>query len=148
MSLGKFIKILIVLAIIGGGVYFAWDPVHNLIVKISPSMNEAADGFTGQTQVSALQRTKVKLTDVDLSTIRNAIEMYRVDHNGQLPKDLKELVKAGELSANNNALKDPWGNEYDSKVVGDHFYIISAGPDGVKGTEDDQTIDLTGAQTQ
>ncbi len=162
MSLGKLLKLLIIFVIIGGGVYFAWDPIHDFFVQINPknpkaaeniagkmgaSVDQAAAGFTGQTQVGALQRTKAKITDADLVTIRNAMEMYRVDHNGQLPKDLKELVKSGVLSGN-QPLKDPWGNEYDSKVVGDHFYIISAGPDGIKGTADDQTIDLSGAQVQ
>ena len=162
MSLGKLVKLLIIAGIIGGGVYFAWEPIHDFFEQINPKNPKAAEniagkmgvavdqtaaGITGQTQIGALQRAKVKITDADLSSIRNGIEMYRIDHNGQLPKDLKELVASGSLG--NSALpKDPWGTEYDSRVVGTQFIIISAGPDKVKGNEDDQTVEMTGAKPQ
>ena len=159
MSVGKLLKWIIILGVVGVIVYFAWDPVHDFWAQINPknphapeniagnmgyAVDQAAAGFTGQTQVGALQRAKTKITDADLYTIRNAIEMYRVDHSGQLPKDLKQLIASGDLSGN-QSLKDPWGTEYDSKVVGNQFFIISAGPDKVKGTDDDQTIEMTGA---
>ena len=163
MSVGKLLKIIIILGVIGAGVYFAWDPIHDFWAQINPknpkapeniagnlgvAVDQTAAGFTGQTQVGALQRAKTKITDADLSTIRNGIELYRVDHNGQIPKDLKELVSSGALSGN-QSLKDPWGTEYDSKVVGNQFFIISAGQDKVKGTADDQTIEMTApAQSQ
>ena len=161
MPLSKFIKLVVILIILGVGIYFAWNPIHDFFAQINPknpqapeniagnlglAVDQTAAGLTGQTQVGALQRVKVKITDADLSTIRNALELYRMDHNGQLPSDLNELVKSGALSGN-TPLKDPWGTDYDSKVVGDKFYIISAGPDKVKGTDDDQTIDITAPLT-
>ena len=162
MSLGKLIKILIILIVIGGVVYFFWNPIHDFWAQINPknpkapetiagkmgmAVDQTAAGLTGQTQIGALQRAKLKITDADLSTIRNAIEMYRVDHNGQLPNNLNDLIKDNDLSGN-QSLKDPWGSDYDSKVVGDQFFIISAGPDKVMGTADDQTIQMTGTQAQ
>ena len=158
MSLGKLIKYLIILGVIGAGVYFVKDPVMDFWAGVTSSrtgrnpestagqfgiaVDQSAAGFTGQTQVGALQRAKTKITSADLSTIRNAIEMYRIDHNGQIPNDLKELVKSGALGGN-QSLKDPWGTEYDSQRIGNQFIIISAGLDKVKGTADDQSIDLT-----
>jgi hypothetical protein len=158
MTLGKLVKILVFIAIIGGVLLFFQQDIKDFYAgaktgkapetiagKIGVTVDQGAAGFTGQTQLGALERTKIKLTDADLSTIRNGIEIYRVDHNGQLPANLDELSKSGALGGS-SILRDPWGNPYDSMVSNGHFYVISAGPDKIKGTKDDQTVDMSGVK--
>ena len=158
MTLGKLVKYIVVLAFIGGVLLFFQQDIKDFYAgaktgkapetiagKIGVTVDQGAAGFTGQTQVSAMERTKIKITDADLYTIRNGIEIYRVDHNGQLPANLEELGKSGALGGS-ATLKDPWGTPYDSMVSNGHFYVISAGPDKIKGNKDDQTVDMSGAK--
>ena len=57
----------------------------------------------------------------------------------RLPKSLQELVEGGILSEIGD---DPWGNAYGLRVTNEktqRFQIVSAGPDGTLGTDDDIT---------
>lgn len=160
MTLKKIFGWLVFLGIVGGLVYFFWEPgkviVGNLIRQYKPkparspeqaagafgiAVDQAADGFTGATHVGALQRAKTKISDAELATIRNAVFEYESRFN-QLPNNLDELQKAGSLSGN-SALNDPWGTKYQSKVANNKFYLISAGPDKAFGTTDDEEIEVS-----
>jgi len=160
MTIKKIFGWLVFLGIIGGLVYFFWEPgkviVGNIIGQYKPAparspdkaagafgiaVDQAADGFTGATQVGALQRTKDKLAGAELVTIRNAIYGDFYVRFNRLPNDLDELRKAGSLSANTQ-LKDPFGTPYQSKVANGKFYIISAGADKAFGTADDEEIEV------
>lgn len=89
----------------------------------------------------------------DLVTLENALDMYRLD-NGRYPtteQGLKALVTAPTIAPfprnyrGNGYIrrlpKDPWGNDYRLISPGEHADIdlISAGPDGEPGNEDDVT---------
>ena len=161
MTFKKLFGWLIFLGLIGGGIwYFAQGPGRPMVDRIigkykpveprSPNqvagafgfVDQAADGFTGATQVGALQRTKDKLAGAELLTIRNAIYGDFYVRYNRLPNDLDELRKAGSLSANTQ-LKDPFGTPYQSKVANNKFYLISAGADKAFGTTDDQEVEVT-----
>ncbi|MDI6782661.1 MAG: hypothetical protein QME64_01035, partial [bacterium] len=136
MSTRPFKKIfgwLVFFGIIGGLVYFFWEPGKDIVNRIigqykpaparSPeqaagafgiAVDQAADGFTGATHVGALQRAKAKITTADLTTIRNAIYGDFYIRFNRLPNDLDELLKAGSISGG-SALNDPWGTKYQSK---------------------------------
>ncbi len=158
MSLGKLIKILIFLACLAVLGFYFKDSIsefmsgyrhdkapETIAAQLGVNTDQGLAGITGQTQIGALQKAKTKITAADLSTIKNGVELYRVDHNGALPQNLDDLAKSGALG-NNSIPKDPWGNQYDSLNSNGKFYIISAGPDKVKGTADDQTIDILNSE--
>ncbi len=68
----------------------------------------------------------------DLGTIANSVERYQ-EQTGDLPVRLEQLVP--------NQLRDlhpdPWGRNYVSFRGPGGFAVVSAGRDGVLGTEDD-----------
>jgi general secretion pathway protein G len=74
----------------------------------------------------------------DVVQIQQAVEMYRTQKRGKCPKNLQDLKAAGIAS---KISKDPWGNDYQIKCPGEQTEVdvISAGPDGEVGNEDDIT---------
>lgn len=84
---------------------------------------------------------------------KNALDMYKLDnhHYPTTNQGLESLVEAPTLpplAANYNKegyIKrlpaDPWGNDYVLVNPGEHgaYDLLSAGPDGEMGTEDDIT---------
>jgi len=81
--------------------------------------------------------------------IEIAIKLYKL-HMHRYPKDLRELVVQGSDAQNWNGpyippvtnpaltFDDPWGKDYRYSRSGDSYRLVSAGPDGMFGTEDDQ----------
>jgi general secretion pathway protein G len=86
-------------------------------------------------------------TDIN-GGIKTALGNYEVDI-GQYPKSLQDLVvMPGNLSKDrwhgpylDNVPQDPWKNNYIYYFPGKHnqgsYDLLSAGPDGKEGTEDD-----------
>jgi general secretion pathway protein G len=82
------------------------------------------------------------------SAIVTALGQFEID-NGQYPKGLHDLVQKPDDATNwhgpyfdpPKVPVDPWGNEYIYEFPGKHnpgsYDLMSAGPDGKKGTEDD-----------
>ena len=91
-------------------------------------------GRVGQAQTNAAKAS--------VDAIGLAVKMYEVD-NGKFPDSLQSLVtKGGEINWNGPYLekgvpKDPWGNDFQYSKNGNDYTIVSAGPDGVFGSEDD-----------
>lgn len=92
---------------------------------------------------------RVTAAEVDIKDgIQPALYAYNVD-NGYYPKSLQNLVQRTDDGTNWRGPYfdppripiDPWGNQYIYEYPGKHntnFYdLISAGPDGKVGTEDD-----------
>jgi len=87
--------------------------------------------------------------------LANAINQYRLAM-GEYPKELKDLTQVPEDTEKKakygstplidpKSLKDPWGNDYQYKMPGDHnkdsFDLYSFGADGKEGGEgDDEDI--------
>ncbi|MGH1343436.1 MAG: type II secretion system protein GspG [Nannocystales bacterium] len=72
----------------------------------------------------------------DVVQIQHVVELYMTQKRGKCPKTLQDLKAAGVAS---KVSKDPWGNDYEIKCPGEKASVdvISAGPDGEIGTEDD-----------
>jgi general secretion pathway protein G len=97
-------------------------------------------------------RARITATKMQIGCFRTALAHYETDNDGypQGRGGLLALVKRPREAKNWNGPyldggvpKDPWGHEYLYEAPGRHhpesFDIISLGPDGVLGTEDDIT---------
>jgi len=91
-----------------------------------------------------VEMSKVSAAKASIGAISMAIDVYEVD-NGKLPESLQNLItKGGEANWQGpylkkaEALKDPWGKEFQySKQNNGVYTIISAGPDENFGGSDD-----------
>ena len=78
--------------------------------------------------------------------IKSALDAFEVD-NGFYPKTLQDLVQAPGNAKNwhgpylDKIPMDPWGNNYVYYYPGKHnqssYDLLSVGPDGKEGTDDD-----------
>jgi general secretion pathway protein G len=98
-----------------------------------------------------MRRARIVATRTQLDVFRTALSAFEID-NDRYPKDrngLQELIERptdarnwhGPYLEKRIIPKDPWHNEYAYESPGKHnpdsYDIISAGPDGTFGTEDD-----------
>ena len=104
-------------------------------------------GVTGH-----IEKTRKTAAKTGVDTIKGAITNYMIDKKKSTPpNDLKVLIdSSGDdepfLDGGEGALVDPWDNDYKLEVKGKKFVVISAGPDGQFGNEDDirsDTIEKT-----
>ena len=76
----------------------------------------------------------------DIVALENALDMYKLDnhHYPTTNQGLESLVETPTLPP---LAADPWGNDYVLVNPGEHgaYDLLSAGPDGEMGTEDDIT---------
>jgi general secretion pathway protein G len=93
-------------------------------------------GGVGVMAFNRFQDARLSTARNETTTIQGAIEQYRVTKRGKCPKSLQDLKAAGFI---NKIGKDPWGNDYDFKCPGEKMTVdvVSAGPDGALGSEDD-----------
>ena len=90
-------------------------------------------------------RTEAK-TVYTCHTIRSfhtALEMYRLDV-GEYPRALDNLIKNpgrehwnGPYITGDTLPRDAWGNPYRYEIKDSHPVILSSGPNGAFGTQDD-----------
>ena len=93
--------------------------------------------------IKSRDKAKIQTCKASLEGLQKTLELYRLDHKGY-PKDLSVLIKEEYIAE--KTLKDPWLNEYyyvpiTQKVKKEVYYVnyvlLSKGPDGKEGTEDD-----------
>ena len=95
-------------------------------------------GVTGH-----IEKTRKTAAKTGVDTIKGAITNYMIDKKkSQPPSSLNVLIEANGdedpfLEGGEGALYDPWDNEYKLETRGKRFVVISAGPDGEFGTDDD-----------
>ena len=95
-------------------------------------------GVTGH-----IEKTRKTAAKTGVDTIKGAITNYMIDKKKSTPPtDLKVLIDASGddepfLDGGEGALVDPWDTDYKLETKGKRFVVISAGPDGQFGTEDD-----------
>ena len=98
----------------------------------------AVTNVTGH--IESTRKTAAK-TAVD--NIKGAVTTWMLSKKKSTPpSDLKVLVTADgdeepALDGGEGALVDPWDNDYRIEIKGKRFVIISNGPDGEPGTDDD-----------
>ncbi len=85
-------------------------------------------------KVSAFDRAKHQLTEVNMQSLERLITMYSAQH-GALPKSLDDLSVLGPMTTGK---KDAWSRELKYERISDlNFRLTSSGPDLRFGTEDD-----------
>ena len=98
-----------------------------------------------------LENSKIKAAKVGVDNLKAAVVAYNIE-KGKYPGDLKSLVEvSGDdepiVEGGEGALYDPWGTEYKYEKKGKRFVVISAGPDGEFGGDDDIRSDVTKRST-
>lgn len=98
-----------------------------------------------------LENSKIKAAKVGVDNLKAAVVAYNIE-KGKYPSDLKTLVEASGddepiVEGGEGALYDPWGTEYKYEKKGKRFVVISAGPDGEFGGDDDIRSDVTKRST-
>ena len=88
------------------------------------------------------EEARRQATRTSITAIEQAVQIFAMRHNGKLPDSLDELTvgtddKPGLLRE--GALNDSWGTPFTYTKTGKKFKIISGGPDGEIGGEDDIT---------
>ena len=88
------------------------------------------------------EEARRQATRTSITAIEQAVQIFAMRHNGKLPDSLDELTagtddKPGLLRE--GALNDSWGTPFQYTKTGKKFKIVSAGPDGEIGGEDDIT---------
>jgi general secretion pathway protein G len=121
MTLVEIMIVVIIMALIATGVAFA----------VIPMLGEA----------------RVTQTNTDMRVIQGAVTLYMV-HHGNCPSSVSDLVEDGRLSRSARTT-DAWNNEFQIVCEGDgEPVIVSNGPDGQGGTDDDLRTDSAGEQQQ
>ncbi len=87
------------------------------------------------------EAARIKTCESSVQAIKQACIVYDMEHN-KMPKTMDDLLKENSqgvaaLDGGEGAKYDPWGNEYKLEVKGKKAVIISGGPDGEIGNEDD-----------
>ena len=83
--------------------------------------------------------TKVTSCYSSVRAIRDSAVLYQTK-KGKFPKSMDDLIaedSQGRSYFDENMRLDPWNNDYKFESKGMKFVVISAGPDGQFGTEDD-----------
>lgn len=99
-----------------------------------------------------LKKANETAAKASVDSLKEAVTTYYIN-NSKLPTSLSQLVEGSDdkpaiLEGGEGALIDPWNNEYKYETRGKRFTIISAGPDGDFGTEDDIRSDKTNKKKQ
>lgn len=95
-------------------------------------------GVVGVFVTGALDRSNVKEAQIEIRSLESMVNQYMLSASPRrLPDTLDDLTK-GPAPVTKSVKPDPWGTEYVYKKINNReFEIISAGPDGSEGTDDD-----------
>ena len=95
--------------------------------------------------VGRSEQARVTAVHADLSSIKTALDAFEVD-NGYYPKSMQDLLQQPNNAKNwhgpylDKVPQDPWGNNYLYYYPGKHnqssYDLLSVGPDGKEGSED------------
>jgi general secretion pathway protein G len=96
--------------------------------------------------VGRSEQARQAAAHADISSIKTALDAFEVD-NGYYPKSLQDLFQQPSNAKNwhgpylDNVPQNPWGNPYVYTYPGRHnansYDLMSVGPDGKAGTDDD-----------
>ena len=111
-----------------------------VVALLGTLMAYMVSNLIGQSEEAKKDETKLAQ-----GVISQSLQMYRI-HNNKYPGDLNGLLtNPGDAKSwrgpyiESNKLKDPWGNDFHYESDGRNYKIISSGPDGQFGNEDDIT---------
>ncbi len=88
------------------------------------------------------EQSRIAATRTSINSIKTAVETYEI-RMGKYPGSLDDLTVGSDSAPallEKGSINDSWGNPFEFKKTGTYdFKIVSAGPDGQMGTEDDIT---------
>jgi len=95
-------------------------------------------GVVGFYVFGALDKANIKNAEIEIKQLNNLVEAYYLSASPRgFPNQLEDLTE-GPSPLTKEIPKDPWGADYVyRKVSNREFTIISPGPDGIEGNEDD-----------
>ncbi len=82
-----------------------------------------------------LEKAKIQDTKAGVQAVRSAVQLYMVSNNAECAT-IDQLIEDKQLDAK-KATKDAWDREFQIECSGTEVTVISAGPDGEFGGEDD-----------
>ncbi len=84
------------------------------------------------------QQAQKDAAKTDTKTLVSVVELYKQNHigSGSACPTLEDLKNDKALRSDQNT-NDPWGKPYKIVCTGDDFGVMSPGPDGKEGSEDD-----------
>ena len=88
------------------------------------------------------EEARRQATRTSITAIEQSVQIFAMRHNGKLPDALDELTQGTDDAPGllrEGALNDSWGTPFSYTKTGKKFKIVSAGPDGEIGGEDDIT---------
>ncbi len=77
-----------------------------------------------------LKEARIKTTKSDIHVVQSAVTMWLADNTGCPSIDQLGLSRSSRT-------KDAWDHDFVIKCEGDEPTVLSVGPDGEEGTEDD-----------
>jgi len=107
--------------------------VEIMIVVIIMALLATAVGVAVLPQ---LQRARVDSTRADAQQVASAAVLYLGQEPGADCPSVADLVESGVIDRTRRTT-DAWDHEFVIECEGDDIYVLSAGPDGQMGTEDD-----------
>ena len=94
-------------------------------------------GVVGFAVMNALEKANINEAKIQISQLENAVDAYYLQTDPhEHPTSLEELAEQRILETY-EVPKDPWGNEFVYRNQKRGFEILSLGPDGQEGTDDD-----------
>lgn len=106
--------------------------IEIMVVVIIMGLIASAVGFSVFGQ---LKRAKIRTAEQEIDVVRSSVRLYENDHPGQCPT-VEQLQAEGFLDRNRRTV-DPWGHGYVIACETGEVGVMSPGPDGRPGTDDD-----------
>ena len=110
MTLVEIMIVIVIMALIGTGVTLALLP--------------------------SLERARIRDTETTTQTVRNAVTMFRAENPGDGCPDMEDLMEGQYIDASRRTV-DAWENDFEIACEGRDTVVMSAGPDGQFGNDDD-----------
>lgn len=85
----------------------------------------------------ALKRSKINQAKMGGGTVQTYAIMYAEENRGEAPS-VQQLIDQGFLQE--QQAQDPWNNTYAIEGDGNSLTVVSSGPDGTMGNEDDVKV--------
>lgn len=88
--------------------------------------------------IPKFQQAQKDTAKTDCKTLISVVEAWKLNHpgtGGECPT--VEVLKNDKALKGDQNTNDPWGKPYRIFCQGDEFGVISGGPDGKEGSEDD-----------
>lgn len=106
--------------------------VELMIVVIIMALIATAVGVAVLPQIT---KARIKSTKSDAQQIRSGVTLWIGENPGKCPS-VEDLVQDGVLDRSKRTT-DAWDQDFTVQCDGDEILVVSAGPDGQMGTEDD-----------